>query len=77
MLRLDGIGPACHRLPEDQGIIFPGGYYLTTGTAKTFDIAEPLTGPVFEGAVRSPNGEDVLYVFRSPTTAAGCCCPTT
>ncbi|MFD7065750.1 DNA repair ATPase [Streptomyces sp. NPDC059913] len=64
--RLDGIGPACHRLPEDQGIIFPGGYYLTTGTAKTFDIAEPLTDPVFEGTVRSPNGEDVLYVFRSP-----------
>ncbi|MEU9319050.1 DNA repair ATPase [Streptomyces sp. NPDC048295] len=66
VLRLDGIGPACHRLPEDQGIIFPGGYYLTTGTAKTFDIAEPLTDPLFEGAVRSPNGEDVLYVFRSP-----------
>ncbi|MFJ6806162.1 DNA repair ATPase [Streptomyces anulatus] len=63
--RLDGIGPACHRLPEDQGIIFPGGYYLTTGTAKTFDTAEELTEPVFEGAVRSPNGEDVLYVFRS------------
>ncbi|MFF3534108.1 DNA repair ATPase [Streptomyces sp. NPDC002466] len=66
VLRLDGIGPACHRLPEDQGIIFPGGYYLTTGTAKTFDIAEPLSAPLFEGAVRSPNGEDVLYVFRSP-----------
>ncbi|MBT2378082.1 DNA repair ATPase [Streptomyces sp. ISL-111] len=63
--RLDGIGPACHRLPEDQGIIFPGGYYLTTGTAKTFDTAEELCEPVFEGAVRSPNGEDVLYVFRS------------
>ncbi|MEU8670268.1 DNA repair ATPase [Streptomyces anulatus] len=63
--RLDGIGPACHRLPEDQGIIFPGGHYLTTGTAKTFDTAEELTEPVFEGAVRSPNGEDVLYVFRS------------
>ncbi|MEU3703243.1 DNA repair ATPase [Streptomyces anulatus] len=63
--RLDGIGPACHRLPEDQGIIFPGGYYLTTGTAKTFDTAKELTEPVFEGAVRSPNGEDVLYVFRS------------
>ncbi|WP_406094995.1 DNA repair ATPase [Streptomyces sp. NBC_01013] len=63
--RLDGIGPACHRLPEDQGIIFPGGYYLTSGTAKTFDIAQPLAAPVFEGAVRSPNGEDVLYAFRS------------
>lgn len=65
VLRLDGIGPACHRLPEDQGIIFPGGFYLTTGTAKTFDIAQPLTEPAFEGAVRSPNGEDVLYAFRS------------
>ncbi|MFE1890769.1 DNA repair ATPase [Streptomyces microflavus] len=63
--RLDSIGPACHRLPEDQGLIFPGGYYLTTGTAKTFDTAEELAEPVFEGAVRSPNGEDVLYVFRS------------
>ncbi|WEH34691.1 DNA repair ATPase [Streptomyces sp. AM 4-1-1] len=66
VLRLDGIGPACHRLPEDQGIIFPGGYYLTTGTAKTFDLAEgALSDPVFEGAIRSPGGEDVLYVFRS------------
>ncbi|MEU8696503.1 DNA repair ATPase [Streptomyces sp. NPDC048680] len=65
VLRLDAIGPACHRLPEDQGIIFPGGFYLTTGTAKTFDIAQPLTEPAFEGAVRSPNGEDVLYAFRS------------
>lgn len=63
--RLDGIGPACRRLPEDQGIIFPGGFYLTTGEARTFDIAQPLTDPVFEDAVRSPNGEDVLYVFRS------------
>ncbi|TRV74676.1 AAA family ATPase [Streptomyces sp. 130] len=63
--RLDGIGPACRRLPEDQGIIFPGGFYLTTGEARTFDIAQPLTDPVFEEAVHSPNGEDVLYVFRS------------
>ncbi|MEU2026541.1 DNA repair ATPase [Streptomyces sp. NPDC016469] len=63
--RLDAIGPACRRLPEDQGIIFPGGFYLTTGEARTFDIARPLTDPVFEEAVRSPNGEDVLYVFRS------------
>lgn len=63
--RLDAIGPSCHRLPEDQGIIFPGGYYLTTGAAKTFDTAEELADPVFEGTVPSPNGEDVLYVFRS------------
>ncbi|MFE7750073.1 DNA repair ATPase [Streptomyces sp. NPDC057428] len=63
--RLDGIGPACRRLPEDQGIIFPGGYHLTTGATRTFDVTEELADPVFEGAVRSPGGEDVLYVFRS------------
>ncbi|MFD0022876.1 DNA repair ATPase [Streptomyces sp. NPDC058382] len=75
VLRLDGIGPACHRLPEDQGIIFPGGYYLTTGTAKTFDIAQPLADPAFEGAVRSPNGEDVLYAFRSREDGRGLLLP--
>ncbi|MFC5172515.1 DNA repair ATPase [Streptomyces mutomycini] len=65
VLRLDGIGPSCRLLPEDQGIIFPGGYYLATGTARTFDTAGELGDPVFEDAVPSPNGEDVLYVFRS------------
>ncbi|WP_031090585.1 DNA repair ATPase, partial [Streptomyces sp. NRRL S-15] len=65
VLRLDGIGPSCRLLPEDQGIIFPGGYYLATGTARAFDTAGELGDPVFEDAVPSPNGEDVLYVFRS------------
>ncbi|WP_412759458.1 DNA repair ATPase [Nocardiopsis rhodophaea] len=63
VLRLDGIGQACQRLPEDQGIIFPGGYYLATGTAKTFDT--DVTGLEFERVIRSPNGEDVLYGFHS------------
>ncbi|PRY29001.1 DNA repair ATPase [Pseudosporangium ferrugineum] len=63
VIRLDGIGQACQRLPEDQGIIFPGGYYLATGVAKTFeaDVAELE----FERVVRSVNGEDVLYVFHA------------
>lgn len=65
VLRLDGIGPSCRLLPEDQGIVFPGGYYLATGTNRTFDTAGELGDPVFEDAVPSPNGEDVLYVFRS------------
>ncbi|MEV5600114.1 DNA repair ATPase [Streptomyces sp. NPDC052299] len=73
--RLDGIGPACRRLPEDQGIIFPGGFYLTTGEARTFDIAQPLTDPVFEEAVHSPNGEDVLYVFRDRQDGRGLLLP--
>ncbi|REE97662.1 DNA repair ATPase [Thermomonospora umbrina] len=61
--RLDGIGQACRRLPEDHGLIFPGGYYLTTGVARTFDT--DVTGLEFERVIRSTNGEDVLYVFHS------------
>ncbi|GII58437.1 hypothetical protein Pth03_68260 [Planotetraspora thailandica] len=63
VVRLDGIGQACRRLPEDQGIIFPGGYYLATGTAKTFDT--DVLSLEFERVIRSPNGEDVLYVFHA------------
>ncbi|MDH2387782.1 DNA repair ATPase [Streptomyces sp. HNM0663] len=67
VVRLDGIGEACRRLPEDQGIIFPGGYYLAaTATARTFDLdAELLASLEFERTVRSPNGEDVLYAFHA------------
>ncbi|MEU7863744.1 DNA repair ATPase [Nonomuraea sp. NPDC049141] len=61
--RLDGIGQACQRLPEDQGLIFPGGYYLATGVSKTFDT--DVTDLEFDRVVRSPNGEDVLYVFHA------------
>ncbi|WP_245646924.1 DNA repair ATPase [Microtetraspora niveoalba] len=61
--RLDGIGQACQRLPEDQGIVFPGGYHLTTGVVKTFDL--DVTDLEFERVIRSPNGEDVLYVFHA------------
>ncbi|MEV0613345.1 DNA repair ATPase [Nonomuraea sp. NPDC050404] len=63
VVRLDGIGQACQRLPEDQGLIFPGGYYLATGVSKTFDT--DVTDLEFERMVRSPNGEDVLYVFHA------------
>ena len=63
VVRLDGIGQACQRLPEDHGIIFPGGYYLDTGVVRTFDT--DVTGLEFERVIRSPNGEDVLYVFHA------------
>jgi len=63
VVRLDGIGQACRRLPEDHGIIFPGGYYLATGLVKTFDT--DTTGLEYEEVVRSTNGEDVLYVFHA------------
>ena len=60
--RIDAIGHACIQLPEDHGIIFPGGYYLRTGEAKLFDH-DPLDMELLR-TVRSPNGEDVLYVFH-------------
>ncbi|MBD8507896.1 DNA repair ATPase, partial [Hoyosella sp. G463] len=61
--RLDGIGQACRRLPEDHGIIFPGGYYLATGIARTFDT--DTTDLEHERIIRSSNGEDVLFVFHA------------
>ncbi|MFC0527942.1 DNA repair ATPase [Phytohabitans kaempferiae] len=61
VVRLDGIGQACQRLPEDHGIIFPGGYYLATGANKTFDT--DVASLEFDRVIRSTNGEDVLYVF--------------
>ncbi|AGL21498.1 DNA repair ATPase [Actinoplanes sp. N902-109] len=66
VVRLDGIGQACRRLPDDQGIIFPGGCYLATGTGKTFDA--DVSELEFERVVRSVNGEDVLYVFHARAT---------
>ncbi|PWI16868.1 DNA repair ATPase [Streptomyces sp. Act143] len=63
VVRLDGIGQACRRLPEDQGIVFPGGYCLATGAHKTYEL--DTADLEFEREVRSPNGEDVLYAFHA------------
>ncbi len=60
--RIDSIGQACHELPEDHGIVFPGGYFLQSGEHKVFD--EDADGLEFERIVTSPNGEDVLYVYH-------------
>lgn len=62
--RIDAIGQSCVQLPEDHGIIFPGGYYLQNGEYKTYD--QNMTGMRFKRSARSPNGEDVLYVFYEP-----------
>lgn len=62
--RIDAIGQACVQLPEDHGIIFPGGYYLQSGEYKTFE--QSMAGMRFKRAVRSPNGEDVQYIFYHP-----------
>ena len=59
--RIDAIGQSCMQLPEGHGVVFPGGYYLTTGDSKQF----PGDGSSFEFERRldAPNGEDVMYVF--------------
>ncbi|MDP3814309.1 DNA repair ATPase [Pseudomonas sp.] len=62
--RIDAIGLACVQLPEDHGIIFPGGYYLQSGESKAFE--QSMDGMRFKRAVRSPNGEDVQYIFYHP-----------
>ncbi|BCE00292.1 DNA repair ATPase [Marinicellulosiphila megalodicopiae] len=59
--RIDAIGHACIQLPEDHGIIFPGGYYLQSGETKSF--GSNADGMSFESCKKSPNGEDFLYTF--------------
>ncbi|MDZ7923147.1 MAG: DNA repair ATPase [Marinagarivorans sp.] len=67
-LRVDRIGESCIQLPEDHGVIFPGGYYLQTGEYKTFE--ESVDNFRFKRMIRSPNGEDVLFVFYEPVAGA-------
>ncbi|WP_151483959.1 DNA repair ATPase [Streptomyces albicerus] len=74
VVRLDGIGQACRRLPEDQGIVFPGGYCLATGAYKTFDATD-TADLEFERMVRSPNGEDVLFAFHARVEGRGLLLP--
>lgn len=64
VIRIDAIGDSCVQLPEDHGIIFPGGYYLQSAEHKTFGDDVPELK--FKRMIRSPNGEDVLYVFYGP-----------
>ena len=64
VVRIDEIGHSCVQLPEDHGIMFPGGMYLQTGEYKQFD--DPMDGMLFRRMLKSPNGEDVLYVFYEP-----------
>jgi hypothetical protein len=65
--RIDAIGVSCVQLPEDHGIVFPGGMYLQSGEVKLFDLPAQLSSSLkFKRMLKSPNGEDVLYVFYQP-----------
>lgn len=63
-IRVDGLKEACVLLPEDQGIIFPQGYYLQSGEYKLFDFSYHGLG--FVKSIPSSNGEDFLYIFYNP-----------
>lgn len=67
--RIDAIGDTCIQLPEDHGILFPGGCYLQSGEYKQFDLpADVVRNLRFKRMLKSPNGEDVLYVFYQPNS---------
>ncbi len=71
VVKIDDIGQSCVQLPEDHGIIFPGGYYLQSGEMKTFEgdssgSLDQDQSLKFKRMIKSPNGEDVLFVFYQP-----------
>ena len=59
--RVEALGESGVLLPDNQGVVFPNGYYLQTGEFKIFEH----TGEdqLFEKRIISPNGEDYLFVF--------------
>lgn len=64
--RVDAAGVASRLLPGGEGIVFPGGYHLTSTGTRTFDVG--VEGLQFEEMIAAPNGEDVLYAFHRRTT---------
>ncbi|WP_317173500.1 DNA repair ATPase [Hymenobacter montanus] len=66
--RLDALAEACVLLPDNQGLIFPHGFYLQTGEGKLFE--KGLRDMLFEKRIVSPNGEDFLYVFYNKDNGA-------
>src|SRR5690606_29487762 len=65
--KIESIKSSCLLLPDDQGIIFPTGYYLQTGEYKI--LGNGIENVKFEQKIASPNGEDFLYVFYSAQEA--------
>ncbi len=59
--KINCIKDACVLLPDDQGIIYPNGYYLQSGEYKLF--TNEVSDVKFQEKISSPNGEDFLYVF--------------
>ena len=66
VLAINSLLDAARLLPDNQGIIFPNGYYLQNGEHKIFDLN--VSGLEFSRSIASPNGEDFLYVFYQKMT---------
>lgn len=66
VINLPSLNQSAILLPDNQGIIFPNGYYLQNGTHKVFDYQ--LDEVQFLKKIASPNGEDFLYVFTQTAT---------
>lgn len=58
-----GLGYAGVMLPENAGIIYSNGYYLKDGGSKTYENLDKAA--YHYETVKSPNGEDYMYVFYS------------
>jgi len=65
--RQDALAGSVRSLPENHGLVFPGGIYLYSDELKTVDVPEGLR---FKRMVEAPNGEDVLIVFYAPDSGA-------
>ena len=63
--KINSIKDACILLPDNQGLIYPNGYYLQSGNFKLFD--NDITNTKFQERISSPNGEDFMYVFYEST----------
>lgn len=61
VVRADHLESGYELLPEGHGIVFSGGYALSSGELKVFSNAEQ--GYFFGSKLVSPNGEDVLYSY--------------
>lgn len=61
VINIHSLNDAGILLPDNQGIIFPNGYYLQNGDHKLFE--SELNDLEFIRKVASPNGEDYLYIF--------------
>lgn len=66
VVRVDALGQSCALLPEDHGLIFPDGYYLSTGELKLFESRE--RDMTLERVIHAANGEDSLYFFYNRET---------